>query len=100
MPEQSITEEQGIAPEQPEFITIAVVGPHSAEVKFRIRRTTKMEKVMDAYFNRVGLQPEVDEEGPRFFVNGVRVGKHDTAQGLDLQEVSISLLQFNFSFLL
>ena len=87
--------EQGIAPEQPEFITIAVMGPHSAEIKFRIRRTTKMEKVMDAYFNRVGVR-EDEAKDLRFILNGVRVARNDIAQDLDLQEVSIFLLHFCF----
>lgn len=90
MPEQDNALEQGNALEQPELITIAVVGPNSAEIKFRIRRTTKMEKVMDAYFNRVGVRAD-EAKDLRFFANGVRVGKENTAQDLDLKEVSVSL---------
>jgi hypothetical protein len=80
--------DQSNAPDQPEIITIGVVGSYSGdEIKYRIRRTTKMGKVLDNYFNRIGVQPATDEDYPRVYVNDRRVCKDDTAQDLELKEV-------------
>jgi hypothetical protein len=79
--------EQSNAPDQPEIITIGVVGLYSGEIKYRIRRTTKMGKVLDNYFNRIGVQPATDEDHPRVYVNDRRVCKDDTAQDLEIKEV-------------
>merc|ERR1712054_178449 len=53
-----------------------------SEVQFKIKKTTPLRKLMDAYCSRLGLQASQ----VRFMVDGERIGPDDTAEKLGLED--------------
>ncbi|OLP91593.1 Ubiquitin-like protein SMT3 [Symbiodinium microadriaticum] len=54
----------------------------SRKVQFKIKKTTPLRKLMDAYCSRLGLQASQ----VRFMVDGERIAADDTAEKLGLEE--------------
>ncbi|KAH8916458.1 small ubiquitin-like modifier [Atractiella rhizophila] len=65
-----------------EHINIKVTDQSGAEVFFKIKTTTKLGKLMDAYADRQGKQ----REHVRFLYDGQRVGAEDTPAKLEMED--------------
>lgn len=53
------------------------------EVQFKIKKTTQLKKLMDAYCTRMGTP----KGGYRFLFDGHRINEDDTPESLDMQEL-------------
>ncbi|KAI8984649.1 ubiquitin-related domain-containing protein [Mycotypha africana] len=65
-----------------EHINLKVVGSDQNEVFFKIKRSTALRKLMDAYCERQGKQPG----SVRFLYDGTRVLPQDTPNDLDMDD--------------
>jgi len=72
-------EEQAAAPAH---IQLKVKDQQGSEVQFKIKKSTPLRKLMDAYCSRLGLQ----SAQVRFMVDGERIGPDDTADKLGLED--------------
>lgn len=63
------------APQQTEHLNIKVTDNNN-EVFFKIKRTTKLEKLMNAFCDRQGKDPKT----VRFLFEGQRAQPHDTPE--------------------
>merc|ERR1712070_642925 len=66
----------------PAHIQLKVKDQQGSEVQFKIKKTTPLRKLMDAYCSRLGLQ----SSQVRFMVDGERIGPEDTAEKLGLED--------------
>lgn len=73
-----------VKPDAPEHINIRVTDS-STEVFFKIKRTTQLRKVIDAFCKRTGK----DTKALRFLYDGERVSEQDTPDSVGLDEGSI-----------
>jgi small ubiquitin-related modifier len=64
------------------ILTIRVRDQASDETFFKVKKTTKMGKLIDAYAKRKGI----DVTTIRFLVDGRRVERDDTPKTLELQD--------------
>ena len=64
-----------------EHVTVKVRSIDGEEVTFKIKRTTQLKKLMDAYVQRVSL----NRNQVRFVFDGARIGDDDTAEKLELE---------------
>lgn len=78
--EQSPTGEHEAAV-APNHINLKVTDNHT-EIFFKIKRTTRLEKLMQAFCDRTGK----DLRATRFFVDGDRVEKEQTPNDLDMED--------------
>ncbi|KAJ2905073.1 putative ubiquitin-like protein SMT3 precursor [Zalerion maritima] len=67
--------------DQPEHLNIKVTDNNN-EVFFKIKRSTKLEKLMNAFCERQGKTPH----SVRFLFEGQRVQKTDTPETLDMAD--------------
>ncbi|KAI8319394.1 ubiquitin-like protein [Martensiomyces pterosporus] len=65
-----------------EHINLKVVGPDNSEVLFKIKRKTKLSKLMQAYCSRTGQALG----SVRFLVDGQRITGENTPDQLDLED--------------
>ncbi|XP_021377108.1 small ubiquitin-related modifier-like isoform X2 [Mizuhopecten yessoensis] len=65
-----------------EYIRLKVVGQDSSEIHFKVKMTTPMAKVKKSYSERQGISAST----LRFFFDGKRIGDHETAKDLELQD--------------
>lgn len=63
-------------------ITIRVRDSQQAEVAFKVKKSTKMSKILEAYASRKGVQTE----SVRLLHEGRRVTKDDTPKMLELED--------------
>merc|ERR1711912_171907 len=63
-------------------IQLKVKDQQGSEVQFKIKKSTPLRKLMDAYCSRLGLQASQ----VRFMVDGERIGPDDTAEKLGLED--------------
>eukprot|EP00397_Hematodinium_sp_SG-2012_P066366 GEMP01099199.1.p1 GENE.GEMP01099199.1~~GEMP01099199.1.p1 ORF type:complete len:109 (+),score=18.28 GEMP01099199.1:62-388(+) len=63
-------------------IQLKVKDQHGAEVQFKIKRTTALRKLMEAYCQRLGM----NSTQVRFMVDGERISADDTAEKLGLED--------------
>ncbi|KAH8090908.1 ubiquitin-related domain-containing protein [Filobasidium floriforme] len=70
-----------VKPEQ-QSMNIKVTSTDGNEVFFKIKRTTRLNKLKNAYAERVGK----NVAAIRFFYDGNRVNDDDTPDSLDLEE--------------
>ena len=70
------------AGEQPQHIQLKVKDQQGSEVQFKIKKSTPLRKLMDAYCSRLGLQASQ----VRFMVDGERIAPDDTAEKLGLED--------------
>eukprot|EP00913_Durusdinium_trenchii_P033309 g31184.t1 len=75
------------AAEAPQHIQLKVKDQQGSEVQFKIKKTTPLRKLMDAYCSRLGLQASQ----VRFMVDGERIAADDTAEKLGLEEMGCIL---------
>mmetsp|Transcript_118886 Transcript_118886/g.167028 ORF Transcript_118886/g.167028 Transcript_118886/m.167028 type:complete len:87 (-) Transcript_118886:124-384(-) len=68
--------------EAPQHIQLKVKDQQGSEVQFKIKKTTPLRKLMDAYCSRLGLQASQ----VRFMVDGERIAADDTAEKLGLED--------------
>lgn len=69
------------APPQSEHLNIKVTDNNN-EVFFKIKRSTKLEKLMNAFCERQGK----DSKTVRFLFEGTRVTAQDTPETLDMND--------------
>jgi len=67
--------------EQPEHLNIKVTDSNN-EVFFKIKRTTQLKKLMDAFCERQGKSTQ----SVRFLFDGQRVNPTDNPETLDMQD--------------
>ncbi|KAF7732846.1 dolichyl-phosphate-mannose-protein mannosyltransferase pmt3 [Apophysomyces ossiformis] len=65
-----------------EHINLKVVGNDNNEVFFKIKRSTQLKKLMDAYCDRQGKSPN----SVRFLYDGHRVLPQNTPQDLEMED--------------
>eukprot|EP00439_Symbiodinium_sp_Y106_P064948 s1078_g10.t1 len=70
------------AADAPQHIQLKVKDQQGSEVQFKIKKTTPLRKLMDAYCSRLGLQASQ----VRFMVDGERIAADDTAEKLGLED--------------
>ena len=63
-------------------ITIRVKDQGGEETFFKVKNTTKMSKVFDAYAQRKGVQ----KSSLRFLLDGERINPADTPKSLELED--------------
>mmetsp|Transcript_18227 Transcript_18227/g.32036 ORF Transcript_18227/g.32036 Transcript_18227/m.32036 type:complete len:90 (-) Transcript_18227:213-482(-) len=66
----------------PQHIQLKVKDQQGSEVQFKIKKSTPLRKLMDAYCSRLGLQASQ----VRFMVDGERIAADDTAEKLGLED--------------
>lgn len=64
-----------------DHLNIRVSGHGQSEIFFKIKKTTQLKKLMEAYCERLGKQPG----SLRFLFDGQRISPNDTPQQLGLQ---------------
>mmetsp|Transcript_93793 Transcript_93793/g.130199 ORF Transcript_93793/g.130199 Transcript_93793/m.130199 type:complete len:95 (+) Transcript_93793:51-335(+) len=74
------TKPEGAAPAEP--ITIRVRDQTGEETFFKIKKSTKMQKVFETYASRKGVQ----SQSLRFLLDGERIEPYQTPQDLDLDD--------------
>ncbi|PXF48224.1 Small ubiquitin-related modifier 2 [Gracilariopsis chorda] len=70
-------------PEPGDQINIKVRDAEGNEVQFKIKKTTQLKKLMDAYCLRMGTA----KGAYRFLFDGHRINEEDTPESLDMQEL-------------
>ncbi|EST05721.1 Rad60/SUMO-like domain protein [Kalmanozyma brasiliensis GHG001] len=78
----SDTEAPQPKPEGAEQLNIKVKDAEGNEVFFKVKRTTKLSKLKKAYAERMGKP----ENSVRFIFDGQRIGDHDTAETLNMED--------------
>lgn len=74
------TEDQGA--EDSSRIQITVKDPQGEDVYFKVRKTTKMRKLFQAFCKRSNVDPST----MRFFFQGERIQEDETPESLGLKE--------------
>ena len=69
-------------PTEEQSITIRVKEASGEEMFFKVKKTTKMEKIFSAFAQRKGI----DVTSFRFMVDGNRIKKEDTPKMLELED--------------
>ena len=65
-----------------QHIRLKVKDQQGSEVQFKIKKSTPLRKLMNAYCSRLGLQASQ----VRFMVDGERIAPDDTAEELGLAD--------------
>eukprot|EP00818_Percolomonas_sp_WS_P001850 CAMPEP_0117439286 /NCGR_PEP_ID=MMETSP0759-20121206/2488_1 /TAXON_ID=63605 /ORGANISM="Percolomonas cosmopolitus, Strain WS" /LENGTH=96 /DNA_ID=CAMNT_0005230999 /DNA_START=142 /DNA_END=432 /DNA_ORIENTATION=+ len=68
--------------EDSEHINIRVCSADGSETFFKIKRSTPLRKLMDAYCKRQGLS----RDSVRFTFDGNRIGDNETADTLEMDQ--------------
>eukprot|EP01105_Mastigella_eilhardi_P004517 TRINITY_DN1602_c0_g1_i1.p2 TRINITY_DN1602_c0_g1~~TRINITY_DN1602_c0_g1_i1.p2 ORF type:complete len:122 (+),score=51.74 TRINITY_DN1602_c0_g1_i1:51-368(+) len=68
-----------------DHVNVKVVGQDGSEVFFKIKRTTTLKKLMEAYCKRLS----VNEKSVRFLFNGSRITDQQTPNDLGLEDDDI-----------
>ncbi|KAL4969171.1 SUMO family protein SMT3 [Aspergillus stella-maris] len=80
-PTETMADQEAPAPAAAEHLNIKVTDNNN-EVFFKIKRSTKLEKLMGAFCERQGKQPST----VRFLFDGTRVRPEDTPETLDMAD--------------
>lgn len=84
--ERDATDEKGsIQPEKGDYIHLRAVSQGGDELMFKVRRTTPLKKLMDAYCGKMSI----GRHQIRFLYDGERVDDSDTAQSLECEDNDI-----------
>eukprot|EP00039_Didymoeca_costata_P018317 m.333028 g.333028 ORF g.333028 m.333028 type:complete len:102 (-) comp17048_c0_seq1:136-441(-) len=70
------------ADDDSKHINLKVMAQDNTEVHFKIKRSTKMSKLIEAYCKRQGLQ----SGSIRFLFDGQQVGPDDSPESLDMED--------------
>ncbi|KAI9598324.1 ubiquitin-related domain-containing protein [Syncephalis fuscata] len=65
-----------------DHINLKVIGVDRNEVFFKIKRTTQLKKLMNAYCERQGKSTD----SVRFLYDGIRIQPDDTPSKLDMED--------------
>ena len=76
------TRDGASGPQTGDYINLKVVGPANQEVHFRIKRSTPLRRVMEAYCERQGQ----DMESFQFWFDGERVAEKQTPAELKMED--------------
>jgi small ubiquitin-related modifier len=68
-----------------QHINVKVVNGEGIEVFFKIKKTTNLKKLMDAYCKRQGLNPAT----VRFTFDGNRISGNETAEQLEMEDQDV-----------
>jgi len=68
-----------------EHINLKVIGSDKNEIAFKIKRTTPLQKLMDAYIEKMGFE----RNSVRFLFDGQRLVGSNTPQDLDMENEDI-----------
>ncbi|KAJ3006508.1 hypothetical protein HKX48_000101 [Thoreauomyces humboldtii] len=69
-------------PDAVQHINLKVVGGDGSEIAFKIKRTTPLQRLMDAYVNKTGQ----DKGAVRFIIDGNRINGHETPDELEMED--------------
>ena len=72
----------GEEPQPDNTVTLRVKDQHGDEMFFKVKKETKMLKIMDAYAQRKGIS----RGSLRFAMDGQRIHNDDTPKMLELEE--------------
>jgi len=82
--DKKVKDQQGSKVHVTTHVQLGVRDQQGSEVQFRIKKSTPLRKLMDAYCIRLGLQ----SSQVRFFVDGAfRIGREDSAEKLGLEDM-------------
>ncbi|KAI9331478.1 Senp1 covalent complex with sumo-2, partial [Obelidium mucronatum] len=65
-----------------QHINLKVLGSDGNEIAFKIKRTTPLSKLMDAYSSKTGVDPR----SVRFMLDGNRLNPTDTPDSLEMED--------------
>jgi len=85
MSEAESSANQEKAPEDPNTINLRVVSQDGNEVYFKIKKQTALRKLMDAYCQRQGIDPN----SIRFLYDGERIQVEQTPKELEMEDNDI-----------
>ncbi|RKP02181.1 hypothetical protein CXG81DRAFT_25195 [Caulochytrium protostelioides] len=82
------------APEEKkvEHLTLKVIGSDMSEVSFKIKKTTPLAKLMDAYIKKTGQ----DQNSVRFLFEGERIQGGQTPDDLSMEDgdqIQVTIMQ-------
>lgn len=77
--------EKGSPKKEDEQLTIRLVDQNKEEIQFKVKKTTKLSKVFEAYATRKG----VDRRSIRFQFDGENVSNEDTPKLLEMEDQDI-----------
>ncbi|KAJ3103691.1 Small ubiquitin- modifier 1 [Phlyctochytrium planicorne] len=72
----------GAGGEEVRHVNLKVVGNDGTEIAFKIKRSTPLQRLMDAYISKTGVDPKT----VRFLVDGNRIQGHQTPDDLELED--------------
>lgn len=81
-PRRSIEEDEERAVEEPRVVKLKLKHDNVKELEFRVRRTVKLKKVMDAWYKQVDAKPGT----LRFLFDGHRLQDDDTADSREIDD--------------
>ncbi|KAJ3190043.1 Small ubiquitin- modifier 1 [Gaertneriomyces sp. JEL0708] len=79
-----------------QHINLKVVNQDGSEIAFKIKRSTPMQRLMDAYVAKTGQ----DKNSVRFLFDGQRINGHETPEELDMEDndqIQVSVQQLGGS---
>ncbi len=79
---ESVVKDEPENESKPGTITIRVKEQGGEETYFKVKKSTKMGKVFEAFANRKGVQ----KTALRFLLDGERIGEGQSPEDLDLLE--------------
>ena len=74
---------EDVKPKVSEIIQIRVVDQEDQEVLFKIKKSTSLKKMMDAYCSRKGI---TDRNAIRFSFKGNRIREENTPKELEMED--------------
>ncbi|KAJ3417101.1 Small ubiquitin- modifier 1 [Chytridiales sp. JEL 0842] len=82
MTAEGVKEEANATGGEVQHINLKVVGSDGHEIAFKIKRTTPLQRLMDAYAQKSG----VAASSVRFIYDGSRIKADDTPDILDMED--------------
>ncbi|KAI8816443.1 ubiquitin-related domain-containing protein [Fimicolochytrium jonesii] len=78
-------EPQENKPETVQHINLKVISNDGAEIAFKIKRTTPLERLIGAYVQKAGQ----DRRSVRFLYEGARIEGHETPDEMEMEDNDI-----------
>jgi len=82
VPKSAVVKAEPAPAVTPNSINVVVLSQDGGQVHFKIRDTTPMSKLMNAYLERQGAQAD----NVRFLFDGIRLTETDTPRSLEMAE--------------
>ncbi|KAH8738723.1 hypothetical protein FG386_000514 [Cryptosporidium ryanae] len=80
--QKPVIDQQEGAPDENQYVTVKVRSPDGEQILYRIKKKTKLQKLMNSYCQRTGQ----NESSIRFLFEGERLRPEMTAEEAELQE--------------